>query len=64
MAKKAKTDFKAKTAAELKAGLLEMREKMWHSKLELMAGKTKNIKEIRTMRKDIARAMTALKAAK
>ena len=64
MAKIKKTDFKAQTPAELKTGLLEMREKIWHSKLELMAGKTKNLKEIRTMRKDIARALTALKAAK
>lgn len=64
MAKIKKTDFKTKTAAELKAGLLEMREKMWHSKLDLMAGKTKNLKEIRAMRKDIARSLTAQKAAK
>lgn len=64
MAKIKKTDFKAKTPAELKSDILEMREKMWHSKLDLMTGKTKNLKEIRTMKKDIARALTALKAAK
>jgi ribosomal protein L29 len=63
MAKAKKTDFKGKTKVELNAAVLEMREKIWHSKLDLMAGKTKNIKEIRAMKKDVARALTALKAA-
>ncbi len=62
MAKQAKEDFKGKTAAELAKLALDFREKLWQSKIDLMSGKVKNIKEIRTMKKDIARILTAQKA--
>ena len=62
MAKQAKENFKGKTAAELAKLALDFREKLWQSKIDLMSGKVKNIKEIRAMKKDIARILTAQKA--
>ncbi len=62
MAKQAKENFKGKTDAELAKLALEFREKLWQSKIDLMSGKVKNIKGIRTMKKDIARILTARKA--
>ncbi len=62
MARQAKENFKGKTAAELAKLALDFREKLWQSKIDLMSGKVKNIKEIRAMKKDIARILTAQKA--
>ena len=62
MARQAKENFKGKTAAALAKLALDFREKLWQSKIDLMSGKVKNIKEIRAMKKDIARILTAQKA--
>ncbi len=63
MAKKVKETFASKTTAELAKLLLEFRGKLWQSKADVMTGKTKSVKEVRLVRKDIARVMTAMKAA-
>ncbi len=52
------TEFKGKTRAELEKLALELRAKVWHYRIDLAAGKTKNIKEIQAAKKTIARALT------
>jgi ribosomal protein L29 len=48
--------------AELEANLKELQEKHRALKFDLMAGKVKNVGELRTIKKDIARTMTFLNA--
>jgi ribosomal protein L29 len=56
--------MKQKSAAELEKGLRDSRGKLRNLKLDLMAGKVKNVGDIRLVRKDIARMLTFLNAAK
>ncbi len=56
--------MRQKSAAELEASVREAREKLRNLKLDLLAGKVKNVGDIRNVRKDIARMLTFLKAAK
>ena len=63
MAKKPKETFAKKTPAELAQLLVDFRGKLWQSKADLMAGKTKSTKEAQAAKKDIARVLTAMKAA-
>lgn len=42
----------------------EMRDKLWQLRVDLAAGKVKNVREIRKVRKDIARALTAINGQK
>lgn len=52
------TEFKGMSRAELEKLALELRAKVWHYRIELASGKTKNIKEIKAAKKTIARALT------
>ncbi|HOK00522.1 MAG TPA: 50S ribosomal protein L29 [Candidatus Pacearchaeota archaeon] len=54
-------ELKNKTPDELKQLLKEKREKLYQFKVDLSAGKVKDIREIRLIKKDIARILTILK---
>ncbi len=62
MKKKELENFKTKPVAELKKDLAAQREKLENLSFDLAAGKVKNIREIRHLRKDIAQILTLLKA--
>lgn len=60
-----KTDFqklKTQTQAELKAGVVNAREKLWQVSRQVLGGKTKNVREIRAARVEIAQLLTLLNA--
>ncbi|OGY65952.1 MAG: 50S ribosomal protein L29 [Candidatus Harrisonbacteria bacterium RIFCSPLOWO2_01_FULL_44_18] len=50
--------FKTKSAEELRQILKDSREKLWNLKIDLASGKVKNVREIRKIKRDIARTMT------
>ena len=54
-------DVKTKTAEELNRLVLENREKLRAFRFAMAGGKTKNVKEGRNLRKEIARALTEKK---
>jgi large subunit ribosomal protein L29 len=54
-------ELKNKKPDELKQLLKEKREKLYQFKVDLSAGKVKDIREIRLIKKDIARILTILK---
>jgi len=54
-------ELKQKTKEELNQLLREKKEKLSQFKFALASGKVKNVKEIHTVRKDIARILTLLK---
>jgi len=62
MSKRVETikDYKRMGKKELSKLLAENREKMRQMKFELSGGKIKNVREIRRMRRDIARILTLL----
>jgi ribosomal protein L29 len=51
-------EMKNKSAVELRQFAQDSREKVRTMKLDLMAGKVKNVDDLRVLRKDIARALT------
>lgn len=55
------SEFRAKSPVELQKMLAEYREKLRQLRFDLAAGKVKNIREIREIKKDIARILTILK---
>ncbi len=59
-----KIDIKTKTAADLARMLAEKREALRVFRFGGAGGKTKNVKEGRTIRKDIARILTAMNSKK
>lgn len=58
MKKKDIEQLKNKPVAELKKLLGERKEKLWQLRRDLTVGKVKNIREIRKIRKSIARILT------
>jgi len=54
-------DFSSKTKLELQKLSAGYRDKLRQLKFDLASGKIKNIKEVRELRKDIARILTVLK---
>lgn len=54
-------ELKQKSEKELERLLLSDREKLRQLKFDLSAGKVKNVREIRKIKKDIARILTILK---
>jgi len=56
-------ELKLKPKVELEKVLAEDRVKLRHLKLDLVAGKVKNVGELRALRKTIARVQTFLKNA-
>lgn len=60
MKKKELQNFKTKPETELKKNLGLEREKLENLSFDLAAGKVKNIREIRRLKKDIAQILTLL----
>ncbi len=56
-----KSDIKNKTKAELEATIKEKRDTLKNFRFSLSGSRVKNIKEARTTRKDVARAITFLR---
>jgi large subunit ribosomal protein L29 len=54
-------ELRQKTKTELQKLLMENREKLRQLRFDLAAGKVKNVREIRMIKKDIARILTLLK---
>ncbi len=61
MKKDLRNTFKDKPIAELHKAFKESRERLRTLQFDLAAGKVKNVSERRTVRKDIARILTALR---
>ena len=53
-------EFKQKSEKELKKLLLDSRERLRQLRFNLASGKVKNVREIRKLKKDIARMLTIL----
>lgn len=53
-------EFHQKSKSELQRLLQDSREKLRQLKFDLSAGKVKNVREIRRIKKDIARILTLL----
>ena len=51
-------DIKIKPLPELEKLLVDMREKLTNLKADLLKGKVKNVRELRLVKKDIARLLT------
>ena len=54
-------ELREKSESELKALLSKSRERLRQLRFDLVSGKVKNIREIRLIRRDIARMLTILK---
>ncbi|MBU6500785.1 MAG: 50S ribosomal protein L29 [Patescibacteria group bacterium] len=63
MKKKEIQDLKSKPKAELLNFVKEGRERLRVLRFDLAAGKVKDVTELRSMRKDLARALTFIKQA-
>jgi len=55
------SELRQKTKSELQKTLQDSREKLRQLRFDLAAGKVKDIREIRRIKKDIARMLTILK---
>lgn len=58
------SELKQKSKNELQKILIEDREKLRQLRFDLTSGKVKNVREIRKIKKDIARILTIIKAKK
>lgn len=54
-------ELKRKTKPELQKLLQDSREKLRQLRFDLASGKVKNVREIRTIKKDIARILTIIR---
>lgn len=54
-------DIRQKTQEELRRNVKEIRERLRSLRFDLTSGKVKNVREIRQIRKDVARILTVLK---
>ncbi|MEK7546831.1 MAG: 50S ribosomal protein L29 [Patescibacteria group bacterium] len=61
MKRKEITELKNKPLAELEKFVKDSREKLRVLKFDLAAGKVKNVKDLRSLKKDIARTITFIK---
>ena len=57
-------EIKQKSEKDLQRDLIEIREKLRALKFDLSAGKVKNVREIRAIKKDIAKILTVLNSKK
>ena len=55
------TELQQKSKSELQKILSDNREKLRQLRFDLAAGKVKNVREVRKIKKDIARILTVLK---
>ena len=53
-------EFKQKSKSELQKDLVDSKERVRSLRFDLASGKVKNVREIRTLKKDIARILTLL----
>ena len=60
MKRKEFQEYKNKPFLEINNDLRNLRERLAKLKFDLAAGKVKNIREIRQIKKDIARALTVV----
>ncbi len=60
MKKKEFQELKNKPVAELNKMMSELKDRLWNVKNDLVRGKVKNIQEVKTIKKDIARIMTVV----
>lgn len=60
MLKKEKEQFKGQSPEALQKLLVESRDKLWTLKVDLAAGKVKNVREIRKLKRTIAQISTLL----
>ena len=58
MKKKELEQLKSKPLPELHKRLKEDRNKLWQLRIDLVNGKVKNVREIRAIKKNIARVLT------
>lgn len=58
------TELRQKSKEELVKQLQDNKEKMRQLRFDLVAGRVKNVREIRIIKKDIARILTILKEEK
>ena len=56
------SEIKERTDKDLQDKLTELRERMRVLRFDLAAGKVKNVREMRSMKTDIARILTELRA--
>ncbi len=56
-----KTDFKSKDSKELKKLLNERREQLRQLRFDLISDKLKNYRQVRHLKKEVARILTILK---
>lgn len=62
MKKNAWAEFKQKSSEDLTKDLVARRERLWSLKTDLAAGKIKNVREIKEIKKIIARIQGLLRA--
>ena len=55
------SELRQKSKSELQRLLRELQEKLRQFRFDLASGKVKNVREIREIRKDIARILTILR---
>ncbi len=55
------SELRQKTTKDLTRNLISNREKLQVLRFDMVAGKVKNVREIRSLRKEIARILTILK---
>ncbi len=55
-------ELRQKSKAELQKNLWNKREKLRDTRFNLASGKIKNVREIRKLKRDIARILTLLKS--
>ncbi len=58
MKKKELQQLSKKPVAELQKKVQESRNKLWQLRVDLAAGKVKNIKQIRSLKQDISQMLT------
>lgn len=61
MKKKDYKDLKIKTTGDLAKKVKELRREITEKNIELKMGKTKNVHEVNTLRKDVAKILTIMK---
>lgn len=54
------SELRQKTKEELQKSLVDSRERLRNLKFDLASGKVKNVREIRNIKKDIARILTII----
>ena len=55
------SEIRQKSKKELESMLLERRERLRNLRFDLASGKVKNVREIRELKKEIARILTLLR---